>query len=85
MRTFHGFDRITSDPKMLGGKPCIRGLRITVQRVLEILAQSPSWGPSWDAVRDDYPEIEEQDIRQALAFAAAFLTDTVIPLDTSAA
>lgn len=81
MRTFHGFDRITSDPKMLGGKPCIRGLRITVQRVLEILAQSPSW----DAVREDYPEIEEQDIRQALAFAAAFLTDTVIPLDTSAA
>ncbi|MBM4063842.1 MAG: DUF433 domain-containing protein [Planctomycetes bacterium] len=81
MRTFHGFDRITSDPKMLGGKPCIRGLRITVQRVLEILAQ----GPSWDLVRDDYPEIEEPDVRQALAFAAAFLTDTVIPLDTSAA
>lgn len=81
MRTFHGYDRITSDPKMLGGKPCIRGMRITVQRVLEILAQNPSW----DAVRDDYPELEEQDIRQALAFAAAFLTDTVIPLDSSAA
>jgi uncharacterized protein (DUF433 family) len=81
MRTFHGYDRITSDPKLLGGKPCIRGMRITVQRVLEILAQSPSW----DAVRDDYPELEEEDIRQALAFAAAFMTDTVIPLDNSAA
>jgi uncharacterized protein (DUF433 family) len=81
MRTFHGYDRITSDPKVLGGKPCIRGMRITVQRVLEILAQNPTW----DAVRDDYPELEEQDIRQALTFAAAFLTDTVIPLDSSAA
>ncbi len=81
MRTFRGFDRITSDPKMLGGKPCVRGLRITVQRVLEILAQAPTW----DAVRDDYPELDEQDIRQVLAFAAAFLTDTVIPLDSSAA
>lgn len=81
MRTFHGYDRITSDPMMLGGKPCVRGMRITVQRVLEILAQNPSW----DAVRDDYPELEEKDIQQALAFAAAFLTDTVIPLDSSAA
>ncbi len=81
MQTFHGFDRITSDPKILCGKPCIRGMRISVQRVLEILAQNPSW----DAVRNDYPALEEQDLRQALAFAAAFLTDTVIPLDTSAA
>ena len=81
MRACHGFDRITSDPKMLGGKPCIRGLRITVQRVLEILAQSPPW----DAVRDDYPEIEAEDIRQVLTFAAACSTDTVIQLDTSPA
>jgi uncharacterized protein (DUF433 family) len=75
MRTFHGFDRITSDPQMLGGKPCIRGLRISVQRVLAILAQNLSWA----AVRDDYPELEEEDIRQALAFAAAYLMDTGIP------
>lgn len=81
MRTFHGFDLITSDPKMLSGKPCIRGMRITVQRVLEVLAQNPSW----DAVRNDYPDLEEQDIQQALAFGAASLTDTVVPLYTSAA
>ena len=81
MRTFRGFDRITSDPQVLCGKPCIRGMRLSVQRVLEILAQ----GPSWDLLRADYPELEEQDIKQALAFAAAFLTDTVIPLDNSAA
>jgi uncharacterized protein (DUF433 family) len=42
MRSFRGFDRITSDPQMLGGKPCLRGLRITVQRVLELLAQQPA-------------------------------------------
>jgi uncharacterized protein (DUF433 family) len=81
MRTFRGFDRVTSDPTVLGGKPCVRGLRISVQRVLEILAQNPSW----EAMRADYPELEEPDIRQALSFAAAFLTDIVIPLDSSAA
>ena len=66
---------------MLGGKPCIRGMRLSVQRVLEILADNPRW----DDLRQDYPELEEEDIRQALAFAAAALTDRVIPLDTTAA
>jgi len=65
-RSFPGFERITTDPEVLGGKPCIRGLRLSVQRVLEILAQSPSW----DDLREDYPELEREDIRQALAFAA---------------
>ncbi|MBL8725995.1 MAG: DUF433 domain-containing protein [Planctomycetes bacterium] len=81
MRTHQGFDRISVDPAVLGGKPCIRGMRISVQRLLEVLAQNPSW----DAVRADYPEIEEEDLRQALAFAASLLNDTVIPLDSSAA
>jgi uncharacterized protein (DUF433 family) len=80
-RSFQGFDRITVDPAMLGGKPCIRGMRLSVQRVLEILAGNPSW----DDLRQDYPELEAEDIRQALAFAAAMLTDRVIPLDASAA
>ena len=64
---FQGFDRITTDPEVLGGKPCIRGMRLSVQRVLEILAQNPSW----DDLRQDYPELEAEDLRQALAFAAA--------------
>ena len=81
MASFPGFDRITSDPQLLGGKPCIRGLRISVQRVLEILAQNPSW----QVLRADHPELEEPDIRQALGFAAAFLTEIVIPLDNSVA
>ena len=71
--TRKGYDRITSDPSVLEGEPCIRGLRITVRRVLDILAANPSW----EDLRRDYPELEEEDIRQALAFAR------VKPLDTS--
>jgi uncharacterized protein (DUF433 family) len=73
---FPGFDRITADPAILGGKPCIRGLRLSVQRVLEVLAQNPSW----DELRLDDPELEPEDVRQALAFAAAALADRVLPL-----
>ena len=80
-RTFRGFDRITSDPDVLGGKPCIRGMRISVQRVLEILAQDPAR----DELKLDYPELEDEDIRQALTFAAETLAGAVIPLDFSAA
>ena len=65
------FDRITMDPEVMGGKPCIRGMRLTVRRVLEAVAQYPN--------RDDlfrnYPELEPDDVQQALAFAAANLED----------
>jgi uncharacterized protein (DUF433 family) len=81
MTTIRGFDRITTDPAILGGKPCIRGMRLSVQRILEIL----SVNPSWDELQADYPELEPEDVRQALGFAAAALTDTVLPFDTSAA
>jgi uncharacterized protein (DUF433 family) len=80
-KLFQDFDRITTDPEILGGKPCIRGMRLSVQRVLEILAQNPSW----EELRLDYPELEEEDIRQALSFAATLLTDRIIPLRLSAA
>lgn len=65
--TVPGFDRITTHPGKLGGKPCIRGLRFSVARVLEILAADPSG----EELRREYPEIEAEDVRQALAFAAA--------------
>ena len=65
--SFEGFDRITADPAILGGKPCIRGMRISVQQVLDILARNPSW----EELREDYPELEPEDLRQSLAFAAA--------------
>lgn len=58
-------DRITIDPKKRGGKPCLRGLRITVYDVLDYLAG----GMSEDEILQDFPDLERDDIRAALAFA----------------
>ncbi|HMQ22415.1 MAG TPA: DUF433 domain-containing protein [Planctomycetota bacterium] len=77
--TFAGFDRITSDPDILGGKPCVRGMRLSVQRVLQVLAENPSW----EELRADYPDLEPDDIRQVLAFAASQVDDEVLPLEAS--
>ncbi len=57
---------ISVDPGKRGGKPCIRGLRITVHDVLEYLAS----GMSEDEILADFPDLERQDIRASLAFAA---------------
>lgn len=73
------FDRITSDPAVLNGQPCIRGMRLPVRRVLEALATYPNR----DELRTEYPELEEEDIRQALAFAAANLDDRVVELHSA--
>ena len=59
-------DRITIDPGKRGGKPCIRALRITVYDVLDYLAG----GMSEDDILGDFPDLEREDIRAALAFAA---------------
>lgn len=61
------FDRITVESTKMGGQPCIRGMRITVRRVLEILADYPDRAELFR----DYPDLEEADLQQALAFAAA--------------
>ncbi len=61
------FDRITSDRAILNGQPCIRGLRLSVRRVLEALATYTDR----DELRSEYPELEDEDIRQALEYAAA--------------
>lgn len=58
--------RITLEPDKRGGKPCIRGLRITVYDVLSWLAQ----GMTWDEILEDYPELERDDISAALSFAS---------------
>ena len=68
--------RITRDPRVMGGKPCIRGMRLTVKRVLEALSTYPDRAE----LKREYPELEEEDIRQALAYAAAHLDDAVIDL-----
>ena len=59
-------DRITLDPEKRGGKPCIRGLRITVYDVLEYLAS----GMTEAEILADFPDLEREDIRAVLAFAA---------------
>ncbi len=71
------FDKITSVPTILNGQPTIRGMRLTVRRVIEALA---IW-PNWDDLRREYPELEPEDIRQALAFAARNLDESVQPLE----
>jgi uncharacterized protein (DUF433 family) len=60
------FRRITIDPEMMGGKPCIRGMRVTVGMVVEAL----SAGRTIEQLLVDFPYLEEPDIREALAFAA---------------
>ena len=73
------FDRITCQPERLNGQPCIRDLRLTVRRVLEIIAQYPER----QQLQREYPELEEEDIRQALEFAAASLDDRTAPFAVS--
>jgi len=70
-------DRITIEPDKMGGQPCIRGLRLTVRRVLEIMAAYPDR----EELFREYPSLEEEDLRQALAFAAANLDDRIEILD----
>ena len=71
------FDRITSDPKILNGQPTIRGMRLSVRRVMEALAVYPNW----DDLCREYPELEPEDIRQALEFAARNLDESAQPLE----
>jgi uncharacterized protein (DUF433 family) len=59
-------DRITIDPGKRGGKPCIRGLRITVYDILEYLAS----GMAEDEILEQFPDLEREDIRACLEFAA---------------
>ncbi len=69
-------DRIVSDPALMNGQPCLRGLRLSVRRVVEIAASYPD-----SAERAlEYPELEDEDIRQALHFAAQYLPDEIVPL-----
>lgn len=69
-------DRITSNPARMNGQPCIRDLRLTVRRVVELVATYPDRND----LRREYPELDEEDIRQALAYAAATLDDRIMEL-----
>ena len=71
------FDRITVDPKVMNGRPCIRGMRLTVRRAVEAVALYPDRSE----LRQEYPELEDDDIRQALEFAAGNLDDEILMLE----
>lgn len=70
------FDRITINPAQMNGQPCVRGMRLTVRRVVEAVAALKTM----DAVKREYPELEDADIEQALIYAAANLADETIDL-----
>lgn len=71
--------RITIDPNIMGGKPCIRGLRFPVSRLLGLLAS----GESEKEILSNHPDLQQEDIRSAIAFAAVLADDRVIFLKSA--
>jgi len=69
-------DRITHDPAMMGGKPCIRGMRVTVGTIMGLLAS----GQTEEQILAVYPYLELDDLRAALAYAAWRTQETELPL-----
>jgi uncharacterized protein (DUF433 family) len=72
----HLMDRITTQPDVMGGKPTIHGLRVTVGTIIGLLAA----GHSIEEVLEDYPYLEEADIRAALHYAARRVEEIELPL-----
>jgi uncharacterized protein (DUF433 family) len=68
------FDRITFDRKVMGGRACIRDMRIPVSVIVGQVAQ----GASEDELLDQYPDLEKEDIREALAYAAWLTQEEVV-------
>ena len=70
------FPRITFDPAVMSGKPCIRGLRVTVSTIVGLLAA----GRSIEEILEAYPYVEREDIDQSLAYTAWRLEEREVPL-----
>ena len=70
-------DRITSDPNVMGGKPCIRGLRVTVGTIVGLVAS----GATTEEILSDYPYLEADDISAALSYAAWRAEEVDVPLE----
>jgi len=70
------FDRITFDPQVMGGKPCIRGMRVTVGTIVGLIAS----GSSPEEILVDYPYLEAEDIPAALSYAAWRSEEIDVPL-----
>ncbi len=73
------FERITIDPDQMGGMPCLRDLRIPVAAVMDMVAA----GMTHAEILDAYPDLEEEDIREALRFAAAAVRERQLPQVTA--
>ena len=74
------FERITADPEIMAGVPCIRGTRIPVATVVGMVAE----GMSTEEILVDFPQLREDDVRDALRFAAAAVDERTLPLRPSA-
>ena len=72
------FERITVNPAQMNGVPCIRGVRIPVATVVGLVAQ----GMTDEQILDEYPDLEVEDIREALRYAAAAVDEHQLPLQT---
>lgn len=70
------FDRITLDPAVMAGVPCIRGMRVPVATVVGMVAE----GMSADEILDDFPYLEREDIAEALRYAAEAVRERQLPL-----
>ena len=70
-------DRITVNPLVMGGKPCIRGMRVTVGTVVGLVAT----GHSFEEILEAYPYLENEDIKQALAYAAWRSEEIEVPIN----
>jgi uncharacterized protein (DUF433 family) len=68
------FQRIVSDPSVLGGKPCIRGTRISVEFMLELIAS----GASRDDIIRGWPNLTAEDVEEAVLYAARFLKNEIV-------
>ena len=71
------FDRITFDPNVMGGKACIRGMRVTVSLILNLVAN----GMRTEEIIEAYPYLEQNDILQVIQYAAWLAEETVHPLE----
>ena len=69
-------DRITRDPQIMGGKPCLRGMRVTVGVIVGLVAS----GRTHAEILAAYPYLQDEDIRQALAYAAWRVEEVEVPL-----
>ena len=75
-----GFDRITFDSNVMGGRACIRGMRVTVSLIVNLVAN----GMSVEEIVKDYPYLEPADIQQGLQYAAWLAEDTLHSLESAA-